>query len=194
VQEDGYTIIKEFAHSKSSHYKQTLGYLKSNKYSSDFFDKHHLKISSWAFLEIAPFGSMIGFLNFYQIKYPVKKLARISKLLNYAKNIRNAAAHNNPIMINLYSPSKFFKKPERSIIFAAKDLGLSRDDVQDIKINDLVALFALFKILCSNSSKKHTRRAGERLINRFNRHPEYYISADPICRFKKTLSILIDSL
>jgi len=103
-------------------------------------------------------------------------------------------AHNNPIMINLYSPSKFFKKPERSIIFAAKDLGLSRDDVQDIKINDLVALFALFKILCSNSSKKHTRRAGGRLITRFNRHPEYYVSAKPICRFIKTLKILVDSL
>jgi abortive infection bacteriophage resistance protein len=192
--EDGYTIIEEFREAYPKTFCQVMGYLRNNKYSRALYEKHKDNISAWTFIEVSTFGALSQLLNFYKAKYPTKKLSKITNYLKYAKNMRNAAAHSNPILINLFTASSYVQKPSPDVVLAARNLNVTREDVKDVKINDLVSLIEIIRVLGSKASKIHIRRVGERVITRFERHEDYYITADNIVRFKSIFETLVDTI
>lgn len=117
--EDGYTIVQEFRKKNPKSYGRVLSYLKANKYSQDLYKKHHNEPAIWVFLEVAPFGDLSQFIEFYASKYPNKTLRTITANMKFAKNIRNAAAHSNPILVNLFTPKEFIARPTQTVVSEA---------------------------------------------------------------------------
>ena len=191
--EDGYSIVQEFRRSNPKSYSRTLSYLKNNRYASDLYKKHHAEPPVWVFLEVSTFGDLSQFIEFYNKKHPNKTLRKIVANLKFAKNIRNAAAHSNPIIVNLFSPNEFIPKPTQVIISEAHLMKIDNKLITDMKIHDLIALFYLNKLLNSAESRKHVYKKGiNDVINRFNKHADYYKTVPSIALFRDSLQKMID--
>lgn len=191
-EEDGYSIVQEFRQSKPRSYGRVLSYLQSNRYSHDLYRKHRNEPAVWVFLEVAPFGDLSQFVEFYFRKYPSRALSTIVANMKFAKNIRNAAAHSNPILVNLFSPLEFLPHPTQAVVSEASLMNIDNSLLTDMKIHDLVALFYLNKILTSNAAREHFYEHGIRVIKRFNRHSEYYQTVPAIKQFVEILRNIVD--
>lgn len=191
--EDGYSIIQEFRKSNPRSYGRTLSYLMSNRYASDLYKKHHSEPSAWVFLEVATFGDLSQFIEFYNDKYPNRMLKRIVSNLKFAKNIRNASAHSNPIIVNLFSPREFIAQPTQAITSEAYNMDIDNKLIHDMKIHDLVSLFYLNKILTSDEAREHVHNHGiNDVIDRFNKHSDYYKTVPSVILFRDALNKMID--
>jgi len=190
--EDGYAIVQEFRANKPRSYGRVLSYLNANRYSHNLYVKHHKEPAIWVFLEVAPFGDLSQFIEFYANKYPSRALRKIVANMKFAKNIRNAAAHSNPILVNLFTPKEFLAHPTQTIISEASLMNIDTSLLNDMKIHDLIALFYLNRLLTSDTARRHFHDHGMEVIKRFNRHPEYYQTAAAITQFKEILSNIID--
>ncbi|WP_349533395.1 Abi family protein [Leuconostoc citreum] len=192
--EDAYSIVHKFREKYEDFYEQTLSYLSTNSYSKSLYKKHSLNPSIWVLIELMSFGALTKFVEFYNSKYTSKKLNVIASNMKYSKNIRNAVAHSSPILINLFNNETFIKNPEAIISTAAIKFGLTRDDIQHAKINDLVALFSLNKILTSERALFHSRQNGNKFMERYNRHlDDYFTEVPSIKKFGTILNQIIDN-
>lgn len=88
---------------KSKSYHIALNYLQKNNYQQVFYRKHNENIAVWSLLEILPFGSLSFFIEFYYKLTNYSQLKYAFHLTKLSKNLRNAFAHNNPLLLNFYS-------------------------------------------------------------------------------------------
>lgn len=190
--EDGYSIVQEFRTHDQYGYDQMMQYLQRNKYLKDMFKKHHQRPAIWVLLEVMTFATLSKFIEFYNIKYPTKRLNDANKLLKYAKNLRNASAHSNPLLVNIFSETEHIHFPDTNVVRIATEMGLKREDVMDQKINDLVSIVYLHKKYTSKSAHDHVQRSGKRLITRMNRHRYYYTENLLLHRALNIFDILVD--
>lgn len=193
-EEDGYSIVDDFRDMYPSHYNKTMEYLSHNKYLYDMYLKHHDHVAIWVFLEVMTFGTLSLFVDFYLARKPTKSVKKIHNYLKFSKNIRNACAHSNPLLVNIFSDKEFLRKPSAPIKSAAQQMKIPMNYLQDLKINDLVSLFYLHQSLQSKKMSEHRCRQGRRLIKRFHRHEDWYADNTKLNTFFKVLSNLIDYL
>ncbi|MCZ3622317.1 Abi family protein [Lactobacillus mulieris] len=194
--EDGYKIVQDFKVSNTSSYNIFLNQLKCNSYYRGIYKKYYKNMPVWTFLDFIPYGTLSRFLDF-TIKREgcnTKKLQQIATHLKFCKNIRNAAAHGNPFLINIFSPNELIDKPISSIISLASEIGISRQDVRDEKVNDLVALFYLHKKIQDKDLIDRRLGQARELLKRLDRHKDWYSKNAEIQRFKLILSKLVDYL
>lgn len=192
--EDGYEVVKEFRDNYPAQYDLTLGQLAHNAYFQDMYNKYCDEMPVWVFMEVISFGVLSQFVEFYCEKHPYKKLKQIKNHLKFCKNIRNACAHSNPFLVNIFSEKEFITKPSSTLISVAESMHISREYIRDIKINDLVSTFYLHKKFQSKKLKEHRVREGKRLIKRFDRHGKWYAENQKINTFVSILNLLIDYL
>ncbi|PQW15007.1 Abi family protein [Vagococcus lutrae] len=171
--EDGYQIVEEFRTKHPSTYKIVMKNLRKNKYLKDMYLKRHSNPAIWVILEVMTFGSLSVFIDFYYEKNKTKSLKPAYNLTKYAKNIRNAAAHSNPLLLNLYEPHSLINV-DQSVVSYAHIMGISAEKIVDRKVNDLVSLFYLHSNYCSEGMNKHKKEEGIKLIDRCLRNKEYY--------------------
>lgn len=101
--EDGYQIVQDFSVAYNFDLNNMYGsYGKRTHYLNPVKNKHSSCTSLWVLLELMSFGELSKFLEFYyeRTKIQKKRFVYPSRLIRYAKNVRNAAAHNNPIILN----------------------------------------------------------------------------------------------
>jgi len=192
--EDGYSIVQDFKSSHETQYTQTMNYLQRNRYLSDMYAKHHDNPAIWVFLEVMTFGTLSMFVDFYLNRTNTRRVRKIHNYLKYSKNIRNACAHSNPLLVNLFSNREFLRRPSAPVKTAASQMGVQDNYLQDIKINDLVSLFYLHRDMQSEKMSEHRCRQGKRLINRFHRHEEWYAANVQLNTYFSILNKLIDYL
>lgn len=152
--EDGYTIVKEFKNKFPQYYNRAIKTFKNNRYEKDMFNKYQATVPVWVFMEIITFGTLLRFVNFYYEKTHYKRIRPIYNHLKYSKHIRNACAHSNPLLLNLFLSKEFLPHPSDPVKAAARLMGVSNGYLQDLKVNDLISLFYLHKII---ESKKNER-------------------------------------
>jgi abortive infection bacteriophage resistance protein len=192
--EDGYQIVQDFKELHPDQYKKTLSYLKKNNYMKDMYNKHHEHVSVWVFLEVMTFGVLSMFVDFYLERTNIRRMRTIHNYLKFSKNIRNACAHSNPLLVNLFSDREFLRKPSGAVKLAASEMKISSNFIQDLKINDLVSLFYLHKQMQSLKMSQHRCEQGKALIARFHRHEEWYADNSKLNTFFSVLNNLIDYL
>lgn len=124
--EDGYTIVTDFRNKHEAQYNQTIQYWGSNKYLHDFYQKRHEDVAVWVLMETMTFGTLSMFVDFYFLRTGTKQVRKIKNYLRFSKNIRNACAHSNPLLVNLFSDKEFLRKPSAPITTAANQIGISR--------------------------------------------------------------------
>jgi abortive infection bacteriophage resistance protein len=193
-QEDGYSIVQDFRKNHTRQYNQTLDYLGKNKYLHDMYTKHHDHIAVWVFLEVMTFGTLSMFVDFYLERTRTKKVRIIHNYLKFSKNIRNACAHSNPLLVNLFSDREFLRKPSAPVKLAADRMQIADNYIQDLKINDLISLFYLHQQMQSIKMSQHRCHQGKRLIKRFHRHEDWYADNTQLNTFFRILDNLIDYL
>lgn len=192
--EDGYTIVQEFKKKYSVQYDHTIIQLKKNKYLNGLYTKYHSDMPIWVFMEIASFGVLSLFTDFYYEKYKTKRIKQIHSHLKFCKNIRNACAHSNPFLVNIFSDKEFLRHPSSPVSSASSTMDIPKEYIHDLKINDLVSTFYLHKKIQSTKLAEHRVREGKRLLKRFNRHQDWYAENTKINTFISILSKLIDYL
>lgn len=192
--EDGYSIVQEFKNKYPTQYEHTLIQLNKNKYLHDLYQKYHSDMPIWVFMEIASFGVLSLFTDFYYKKYKTKNLRQIHSHLKFCKNIRNACAHSDPFLINLFSDKEFLRHPSAPVMSVGENMNISKEYITDLKINDLISTFYLHKKIQSKKLAEHRVREGKRLLDRFNRHNEWYSENQKINTFISILTKLIDYL
>lgn len=192
--EDGYAIVQDFKKDYRLRFTSTLGQLKKNRYLSDLYENYSHDMPIWVFIEVTSFGGLSQFVDFYYEKRPTKKLRQIQAHLKFCKNIRNACAHSNPFLANLFSEKEFLPHPTGAVMSAATTIGIPKDYVHDLKINDLVSTFYLHKKLQSENLSKLRVQQGEQLLERCQLHADWYASSQKLAAFYAVLSQLIDYL
>ena len=192
--EDGYSIVNDFKTKYLTQYQHTLTQLNKNRYLHNLYQKYHSDMPVWVFMEIASFGVLSLFVDFYYKKYKTKNLRQIHAHLKFCKNIRNACAHSDPFLINLFSDKEFLRHPSAPVMSAGEIMGISKEYITDLKVNDLISTFYLHKKIQSTKLAEHRVREGKRLIDRFYRHHGWYSENQKINTFIAILTKLIDYL
>lgn len=192
--EDGYQIIKKFHTKFPQYYERTISNFKNNRYEHDMFQKYENDMPVWVFMEIITFGTLIQFVDFYYRETRYKRIKPVYNHLKYSRHIRNACAHSNPLLLNLFSEKEFLPHPSDPVKAAARLMEIPNDYLTDLKINDLVSTFYLHKIIESQKMSEHRIRQGQRLITRFHRHKEWYADNSKLNSFFSILDKMIDYL
>ncbi|MCL2374919.1 MAG: Abi family protein [Firmicutes bacterium] len=107
VEEEGYSIVESFRikqrQSAKDKKRQPREMLQKNQYTEKIHEKYKSSPAIWNFVEMISFGDLIEFYRHY-FKIHDKKLCKLSDLLFFVKQIRNASAHNNCLLANMITP------------------------------------------------------------------------------------------
>ncbi|MFP7242393.1 Abi family protein [Pediococcus pentosaceus] len=191
--EDGYSIVDDFAKSFPGAYDQTLQYMSASVYSKDLKDKHSQNISIWVLVEFMSFGPLGQFIDFYSNRKKTRQISNVSKTMKYAKNMRNSSAHSNVLLVNLFTDKEFIHRPDAIIVTEGRRMGIDEYSYfQDMKIHDLIALFTLSKRVLSTESLRHVANQGRHVTKRMEKHEHYYDEVPPITQFKQLFTKMID--
>lgn len=193
IQEDGYSLITEFKIEHLDYYTKTLNHFKRNHYKNDMFNKRKC-ISIWVFLEVIDFGTLSLLIDHYSKKYPYfNKLVSVN-LIRYVKNIRNACAHNDVFLINLFRSQRRTFKPTPQSVSYGSQMGINRSELMNIKIHDLVILIQLHKTLCSEKLNDRRYKSGQNVIKRMNKNIYLYNKSSDYKKFIRLYTQCVDFL
>lgn len=198
--EDGYSIVTDYlAHDNSSieNYMKALN--KESHYNYGLYVKHHENPPIWVLFEVMTFGAFVKFVEYYyrrKNKLPAYK--EIQQVLRYVKNIRNTAAHNSPILMDITKNGQIdAQKVIKPITIFTKRMGLSpqsrRKRLSNRKVHDLTALIYVHYTYINSVGIK-TARYGDirKLLERTKRLENAYDNQDSLIAVYKYFKKLID--
>ena len=192
-QEDGYTLVSDFAESHTEHFEKTKVQFEHNRYKVDMFKKRSLS-SIWVFLEVIDFGTLVHFIRFYSNKYPSFNNIVKSNHLYFIKNIRNSCAHNDVFLINLFHETNKMKKRNPAVVSFASLMNIPHKEKNLFynKINDIVMVHYLHKKLSSDSLRERRYNEGCTVVERFNKNISLHLHSSDIQQFLKILIKCVD--
>ena len=176
--EDGYAIVDSF---KKSRPNRTV--YNSNKYTKALYEKYSANPAIWNFVEMINFGELIDFYKHYFNLYD-KDLYDLNVLLFCAKQLRNAAAHSNCLLINMTAAQVSNSNTKIRITEVLRSLliykGISPTVLKKRLaipiLHDFAALlFCFFSFNKSCAVQEKTIKELKELIVRFNRNKDYFI-------------------
>lgn len=194
--EDGYSIVKDFKESNPFGYETTMNFIKKNKYStgpSGMHAKHHNNPSIWMLVENMTFGTLCYFAEFYYKRSNYNNIKPIKELIRFAKNLRNASAHNSCLILNLFKntesihPSRYIKEVNN------RNYGIERKYLTDRKINDLISLFYLHSQYTSKKVRAYNIRNCKLFIIRCKKNETYYKNCPSLKRVFEIFIKIVDS-
>ncbi len=200
--EDGYRIVRDYKNSHPNSYKRNIKHLSRNTYMRDMYIKRYgqdNEVPVWVFLEIIDFGSFSLLLDLYIEKYEIKKtkINKIQNIIMYIKNIRNACAHNNIFLLNIYNQSSnYIDNPTQLSNSIVKSIGVSAKNRFFNKTHDLLVLFWMHKKLCSDNLNARRHREGVTVQERIQKNKTYYNNSnhlnDFFTFFNKNIDFLLE--
>jgi abortive infection bacteriophage resistance protein len=194
-EEDGYKIVDAYIASKEDGIENPVirdirkQYM--NPYCGELLDKYGINNKSkvisnfpvWAFIEVIPFGRLREFYEFYHTYYIIKDRVNAGFLLRSVNQLRNAVAHNNCIINNLYplSPKSVRRistdnRVSNFLTEAGINSTMKRTKMKNPRINQIVTTFYLFdNVVTSDRIKKYKYEELNKLVTeRMVYHREYY--------------------
>ena len=205
--DDGYQIVTDYCNSLRSadiqngtHYYEALqndlARNRKNYYCEGIFNKYSGDYPIWAFLEIIPLGTMLPFYGFCADKLANDVLKDKYYLLKTIKDIRNAAAHSNCILLDLSTKDSKYKtnysvlRALTGITKASKDNQLGNERMRQM----ITLLYTHTVFVTSEGVRNHTKDLLKALVVRMYYHIDYYSNNENILKafdfFKKVVDIL----
>lgn len=179
--QDGFQIVLDYLDTIPTTVEKYIGKMGSyTSYAKKMYDRHHQKLPIWVFMECVSFGQFVRFVEYYYLQNK-KNDAYYKKLnigLKHIKNIRNAAAHSTPILMNIAEPGRS-KKTELASDFLLQVHTIGRDvrnkKLKNHRVHDLVLLLFIYEeYITSSGMKKHTFSDLFSLLQRCKRNKSYY--------------------
>lgn len=200
--EDGYFILNEFKADKpenQSFYDKTISKLGINIYLKDMYKKRGNRIAVWVFFELVDFGTFNKFVNFYHHKLHNNKsynqtVRTYDRTLKFVKNLRNATAHNNIFLINVFDHTAALNSNISEVKTFARKIGINETQSKFAKINDLICLFSLHKQFASDNLNNRRYQDGKVVIERMHANIGLHKSSEDYQRFLQTINKLVEFL
>ncbi len=197
--EDGYQIVREFvedslAENGTSKIIRDIKKNAGNPYCGELLDKYRISESSkiedfpvWAFIEVISFGTLRRFNNFYYKKNNIKDKYDIRFLLITVNQIRNAVAHNNCIINNLYpihpKSIKKFNANDRVMEFLSEakiKKSMRSTKMKNPRLKQIITMLYVFdKIVTSDAIKKSRYEELLSFVNGRMRKKEIFYKNNP---------------
>ncbi len=172
--EDGYRIIREFKNSKySDYYRITKKKFQNSRYQADMYNKRKHDYPYWALLEHMDYGCLMKFVAFYYEKHQPKSLKKAYELGDNARHIRNACAHNNVFILNVFREDNKLPNVTATVTTLSKEVDVLKYK-NFKKVNDLISLFSLARTYCSEPVKNYQRQSIRDFIKRAKRNEVDY--------------------
>lgn len=153
------------------------------------FEKYYKNPPIWVVLDLASMGKLKYFVNYMIDVQPNNDtLRKIGNNIKYVADIRNSCAHNKPILLNLQKESSIFKP----VYVNAKRKGLRDDEISNLRIAKIFALFELHRVLCSEGMRIHRNQDFEGYLNRVNRTRDLHDKNVYVQKFFKSLNKILD--
>ncbi len=191
--EDGYKIVNLFLdedYNDTQYPKRTHENIimkKDSEYHRQIFSKYNLQegkkiqdIPIWVFFELISFGELIRFFKFFTSYYNLED-KKYFKVLKEVKKLRNAAAHNSCILVDLDAKDNN-KKPSRLIDEYLIQCGIKRkarfNKLKNSRIRQITCALYLFnEIVTSESVKQNVyKEINELFYGRMVLNKNYYVN------------------
>lgn len=191
--EDGYHIVNDFKYHYPQKYNKMYQQFSYTEYKKDMFEKRQV-LPIWVLMEITDFGTFTMISELYaNTNSDIQKII-FSKQLKYIKNLRNASAHNNVFIINLFDRNSHIKHPDSQTKSYAQVMKIPKGLVYYYKTHDLINLFYLHKKLCSKELNKRRYNECLVLLNRMKKEDYLYSSAPKLQKFFRFMTFCVDFL
>lgn len=195
--EDGYQIVKDFLSTNERVRKQVESH-KASYYCHDLIEKYEPDFPIWVFVEVISFGTLLHLCHFYRDKYGIKIVDH--KLMNTIRDLRNASAHSNCLMNNLYRRLDTTKQVSSEVVQWVKSMeGISKNsrtnNLKSAFVHDMVVLLYVYEQLMTTTPKqKRYQQLADFLHGRVVRHKDYFVSNTKICGVYHFLEKVVDNL
>lgn len=185
--EDGYEIVEDYCNSLKSletdtyhPYKRLVSELSrnaDNPYCGGIIKSYGPEYPIWAFIEIIPFGEYINFYKFCANRLFNTDLENDFHLFMAIKSLRNACAHNNCIINELYD------KNARTLDYGISRIlgknGVTKSEKESKVCNERIRqivtlLYTHYKIVNSDGVRSHEREELKSFVDRAYKNIEYY--------------------
>ena len=193
--EDGYDIIEAFKELDPEHFEKEIKNKSYGRACRDLVEKYKNDFAIWNFVEIISFKD---FQQLYSLFYSRNRELFCLKndkekfkgefyyLINPVRLLRNAAAHNNCLLIDLVkTPDLSFNFEHKVSKFLSgigiKNASLNKQLSKPI-IHDFCVLLYLYSQIAPKKAQQHTFEELKDLFdNRFLKHKEYYKTNAILC-------------
>lgn len=200
--EDGYTIVEAFLnYDEKTLYDYMHPMNKKSHYNYGLYSKYHDDPPVWVLLEVITFGSFVKFIEFYyQYKDKPKHYKPLYETLKYAKNIRNSAAHNSPLLLDIVAINQLKKPVSRPISEFVGNIktinkDLKRKRLSNRKIHDLTALLFIYDHYVISKGMKSARYSElKNLLERCKRNEVHYKKHNALISVYNYFNKIIDFL
>lgn len=190
LKEKTYTAIEEKIMARNSNITD---------YSYDLYQKRSSNPAIWVLIELMSYGQLGNFLEFYTTskKRGYKEFKRASKFIKNTKKMRNAAAHNRPIIYDLCTASSIEGKlpieMRQYLEHIDIEEGVSNEILRNIKLFDFLTILLLHDVYIFSYRMKEIRKEDlNKLITRCYKNKDIYnMSNITNQQFKNIFEILI---
>lgn len=200
--EDGYSIVQDFFSEANIDIEGLLRPLqRKTNYNFGIYNTYGENLPVWVLFEIISFGSFVKFVEFYYKRTNKHRDYKdLFKLLRYVKNIRNCAAHNSPLLMDIVKSGQlkvqveyFVSNYVGQIPYITK--GVRRKRLKNRKIHDLTVLLAVHdKFIDSKPMKEARYNSLKELLQRAMRNKEEYKMHSPLVSVFNFFNNIVDFL
>lgn len=191
--EDCHTIVAEFLKADNTTKDAVLKSWKKNPYHTPLLPEEST-LPLWSFLEFITFSKLVKFCKFYKTKYPNSQILSDENmlLLNSVANIRNACAHNNLLLVDMYNhPLEL----NGTAVELCKQYGFKTSEIAFFKPYDFFFLFVFFNKMNTRVVKNFRKQDFENYL-KFIRSKEWLSQSESLTNFInfiEKLTTLIDN-
>lgn len=186
--EDGYDVIEAFKNLDSQHFDKEIKNKSYGRACKDLVEKYKNDFAIWNFVEIISFKD---FQELYKLFYSRnKELFCLKKnkenfkgeyfyLITPVRLLRNAAAHNNCLLIDLVKAPDLSFDPEYTVCTFLGKNGIKNTTINKQMskpvINDFCVLLYLYSLVAPLKAQQHAfEELKDFFDNRIIKHKEYY--------------------
>lgn len=204
--EDGYALVRSFLEENTHinlrgesvcHVLDEINRGSSGVYTDKLIERYRNdEMPVWAFLELIPFGTFCRFWEHCFREGADKSMRGRYYLLLDAKNLRNACGHNNCILNGLESGTAKYRA-SREVVNAVRDAGVAlamrKSKLSNGRIQHITSTLYLHHAIASEGVRDHTGERLRCLLERMDKHKDYYLKCDQIRTTFEYIRILVDA-
>lgn len=191
--EDGYSILQDFITdyniqnpTQKINMRDIWGHARQeqNTLTYDMYTKYKDNPPIWVVFEIISFTNLVKFAEFYDRTRGQNLERRIKKVipyLKYVKFLRNAAAHNNPLIRNIRSRDFYYSEEEKhrndikNFIKRVPKISINHHKyLKNNTIHHLIATLYVFDVLINEKAKVYTYLEFNDLVKRCRQNKSFY--------------------
>ncbi|MCI8469481.1 MAG: Abi family protein [Eggerthellaceae bacterium] len=192
--EDGYKLVADYLATRDevqpsgkvgNRVKEEISRGTGSPYMSSLIKRYQDgALPVWVFLEVISFGTFIHFYRFCAKRFNDKDMIDEYYLLQNARHMRNACAHNNCLLNNTMSGGSKFEV-SRLVSNALGEVpgigrGMRRAKMRNDLFQGIATVFYLHKEFASPGIHGHRAASLHEFTGRMNKHADYYGGNDQV--------------